>query len=114
MRRFLALYLIPIAVMEEWQRTEPETRQPAEEKMRAEWGRWMGEYAVPLKASEAVGKTKRVSAHGIADGKNEITFYSIAEADSLEAAAEMFASNPHLTIPQSSIEIMELHGFAGP
>ncbi len=114
MKRFLALYLIPRAVMEEWQTTDPKTRGAAEEKVRAEWGRWMGEHAAMLRANEAVGKTKRVSAHGVADANNEIIFYSIAEADSLEAAAEAFASNPHLSIPQSSIEIMELRTFAGP
>jgi hypothetical protein len=39
--------------------------------------------------------------------------YSIVEAESHEAAAEQFKDHPHLQIPQSSIEIMEIHALPG-
>jgi hypothetical protein len=35
--------------------------------------------------------------------------YSIVQADTHEAAAKMFEGHPHLGIPKSSIEIMEIH-----
>ena len=41
MKRFLVLFLAPTAVREDWSRTNPETRRPAEQRMRAEWGAWM-------------------------------------------------------------------------
>ena len=34
--------------------------------------------------------------------------YAIVNADSLDAAARTFRNHPHLGIPQSSIEVMEL------
>jgi hypothetical protein len=39
--------------------------------------------------------------------------YSIAQAESHEAAAQSFAGHPLLQIPQSSIEIVELHSMPG-
>ena len=37
--------------------------------------------------------------------------YSVVEAESHEAAARMFANHPHLTIPQSSIQVMEVRAL---
>jgi hypothetical protein len=39
--------------------------------------------------------------------------YAIVNADTLEAAASTFRNHPHLAIPRSSIEVMELksHGM---
>ena len=55
-----------------------------------------------------VGKTKRISAQGISDTKNEIAAYTIVQADSHEAAARLFEHHPHFTIfPGDSVEIME-------
>lgn len=106
--KFLALYLVPASVIEDWKKTDPTTRTEAEEKMRAEWGRWMAAHASQLSDTMAGGKTKRVTASGLADVKNDIMLYSIVEADSHEAATKIFEGHPHLQIPQSSIEIMEI------
>ena len=38
-KKFLVLYLVPASVVEDWSKTDPEKRKPAEEKMRAEWNR---------------------------------------------------------------------------
>lgn len=60
-----------------------------------------------------VGKTKRVTAQGTSDTKNDIMLYAILEAESHEAAAKTFERHPHLQIPQSSIEVMEIHPLPG-
>jgi hypothetical protein len=39
--------------------------------------------------------------------------YSFVEADSHEAAAKAFEGHPHLQIPQSSIEVMEVRAMTG-
>jgi hypothetical protein len=111
-KKFLVLYLVPTDVMAGWAKTDPATRKPAEEKMQAEWGRWMGQHAKMITLTEAAGKTKAVTAAGIGDTKNEIMLYSIVEADSHEAAAKAFANHPHLTIPQSSIQVMEIRSMS--
>jgi hypothetical protein len=112
-QKFMVLYLIPAAVMADWAKTDPATRQAAEQKMQAEWGKWMGEHAHMILSTEAGGKTKRVTASGISDARNDITLCSYVEASSHEAAAKAFESHPHLQIPQSSIEVMYVRPMGG-
>ncbi len=114
MSKFLVMYQVPVAVIENWKTTDVETRKPAEEKMRQQWDAWMGEYGPAVTTTEAAGRTKRVTADGIADTKNDLMLYSTVEAPSHEAAAAMFAAHPHLQIPQSWIEITEVRAMGGP
>jgi hypothetical protein len=113
MKKFLALYLAPAKVIEDWSKTDPDKRKAAEEKMREEWKKWMSEHAKMLTHTEAAGKTKRASSDGVSDVKNDIMLYSLVEADSHETAARIFETHPHLQIPQSSIEIMEVRPLTG-
>jgi hypothetical protein len=110
---FLAMYLAPATVIDEWAKTDPETRRPAEEKMRGDWMKWMGAHASVIKDTQAAGKTKRVGPDGVSDSRNDIMLYSLVEADSHEAAARMFEGHPHLGIPQASIEVMEVRSMGG-
>jgi hypothetical protein len=105
-QKFLVLYLIPSSVMADWAKTDPATRKAEEQKMHAAWGKWMGEHAKMIISTEAGGKTKRVTASGVSDTKNDIILCSFVEAESHEAAAKAFENHPHLQIPQSSIEVM--------
>jgi hypothetical protein len=114
MKRFLVLYLVPSSVVEQWKKTDPETRGPAEAKMRAAWDDWMRAHSATVSGTEAGGKTKRVSSDGIAETTNDIMLYAFAEAESHEAAARMFAQHPHLQIPDASIEVMEVRPMTGP
>ena len=113
MKRFLVLYLAPAKVLEEWQRTDPEERRVAEEKMRNDWNRWMSDHAAMITDTGAGGKTKRVTASGISDAMNDIMLYSFVEAESHDKAAKAFESHPHLGIPQSSVEVMEVRRMTG-
>lgn len=114
MKKFLVTYLAPASVIDDWKKTEPEKRKAAEEKMQSEWKEWMSDHANMLADKGAgVGKTKRVTAHGVTDTKNEIMLYAIVEADSHDAAAKTFEGHPHLQIPQSSIEVMEINPLSG-
>ena len=78
-KKFIALYLVPASVMADWAKTDPETRKAEEQKMQAAWGKWMSEHSKMITLTEAGGKTKRVSASGIADAKNDILLYSFVE-----------------------------------
>ena len=114
MPKFLVAYLAPASVIEEWKKTEPEKRKAAEEKMQGEWRKWMSDHAKMFADKGAgVGKTKRVTSQGSSDAKNDIMLYAVVEAESHEAATKMFKGHPHLQIPQSSIEIMEIHPLPG-
>ncbi|MDQ2961703.1 MAG: hypothetical protein M3R31_00890 [Pseudomonadota bacterium] len=114
MKKFLVLYLAPVSVLEEWKKTDPEKRKPAEEKMQREWKQWMSDHAKMFAdVGAGVGKTKRVAPQGTSDTKNDIMLYAIVEAESHDAAARSFQGHPHLQIPESSIEIMEIHPLPG-
>ena len=114
MKKFLVTYLAPASVIEDWKKTEPEKRKGAEEKMQGEWRKWMSDHMTMFVDKGAgVGKTKRVTAQGMSDTKNDIMLYAIVEAESHEGVAKTFEGHPHLQIPQSSIEVMEIHPLSG-
>ena len=112
-KKFLVLFLIPAAVMEGWSKTEPTEKKAAEDKLKGEWDAWMNERAAMIISTEAAGKTKRVTASGVADARNDIILTSIVQAASHEAAGKAFEGHPHFQIPQASIEIMELRPMGG-
>jgi hypothetical protein len=72
------------------------------------WGGWMTQHAHQIiDAGGPLGKTKKVSAAGIADIQNNITGYVILEAEDHEAAARLFEGHPHFTIfPGDGVEVM--------
>lgn len=114
MKKFLVLYLAPASVIDDWKKTDPQQRKAAEEKMQREWKEWMGSHASMLAdAGAGVGKTKRVTAQGSSDSRNEVMLYAMVNAESHGAAAAAFEKHPHLQIPQASIEIMELNPLQG-
>lgn len=108
--KFMALYMAPAASIAELMSGTPEQMQ---EGMKA----WMG-WADANKAAIAdmgapLGKTKTVAAGGAKDGKNEVTGFSVVEADSADAAAKMFAAHPHLQIKGATIDIMDYVSLPG-
>jgi hypothetical protein len=107
-KKFLALYLTPSSVMAEWSKKDASTRKAEEDKMKGAWDNWMRSHAKMIADTEAGGKTKRVTSNGILDTKNDIMLYSVVEAETHDEAAKAFANHPHLQIPQSSIEVMEI------
>ena len=113
-KKFLVTYLVPASVMTEWKQTDPAKRKDAQEKMQAEWQKWMADHAkLFADIGAGVGKTKLVTSQGTSDTKNDIMLYSLVEAESHEAAAKSFEAHPHLQIPQSSIEVMEINPLPG-
>ncbi|SRR5258708_7281911 len=114
MKKFLVTYLAPASVIDDWKKTEPAKRKEAEEKMQGEWRKWMSDHMTMFVDKGAgVGKTKRVTAQSMSDTKNDVMLYAIVEAESHEGAAKSFEGHPHLQIPQSSIEVMEIHPLTG-
>ena len=114
MKKFLVTYLAPASVIDEWKKTEPEKRRQSEEKMEAEWKKWMSNHIKMFADTGAgVGRTKRVTGQGTADARNDIMLYAVVEAESHDVAARTFEGHPHLQIPQSSIEVMEINPLHG-
>ena len=110
MKKFFALFMIPTSVMDEWKRnTKPEDMKSASDQMMRDWEKWSQAHSKNLLDRGApLGKTKRVSSNKVSDIRNDLNWYSIVEAESHDEAARLFKDNPHLQIPGSSIEVMEI------
>ena len=102
MAKFLAVYTgTPRA-------TPPDLDPAAMAKGMQEWGAWMERHAaIVLDPGGPLGRTKKVSKAGVEDVRNNMSGYTILEADSIEAAAALFKDHPHFSIfPGDGIEIM--------
>jgi hypothetical protein len=54
-----------------------------------------------------LGKTKQVTQGSISDTANDLVTYTIVQAESHDAAAEIFSTHPHtMLFPGTSIEVM--------
>ncbi len=114
MKKFLVLFMAPVSVIDEWMKTPADKRKSDEEKMQAEWKEWMDAHAkMFVEPGAGAGKTKKVTAEGQSDIRNDIMLYGIVSAESHDAAAKAFIGHPHLQIPKSSIEVMEINALTG-
>jgi hypothetical protein len=104
MKKFMAMYMAPPAVIAEMMKATPD-------QMKAEmddWMAWQGRHKKAIVDFGApLGKTKRVATGGVSDTRNDITGYAIVEAESVEGAAALFKDHPHLKIRGTSVDILE-------
>ena len=111
MKRFLAIYIGTQAALEraQWKNLDEETRKARQASGVKAWMEWGTVHADAIvDQGSPLGKTRRASAQGISDVRNDMTGYVIVQAESHEAAARLFANHPHFTIfPGDSVEVME-------
>jgi hypothetical protein len=110
MKKFMALYMAPITVMDQMRQATPEQMKAGME----EWSKWSKKHEKAIVDLGApLGKTKRVTPAGISDARNEITGYSMVQADSLDAAAKTFSDHPHFKMTGATIEVVECMATPG-
>jgi hypothetical protein len=111
MKTFLAIYLGSLNApgQAQWNKLDEATRQARIASGMKAWGDWMTKHrAAVVVEGGPLGKTKRASADGVSDTKNNMSGYVVVRAESHEAAARMFENHPHFAIfPGESVEIME-------
>ena len=111
MPKFLAVYIGSATTGQKtaWDAMPDSERQTLEQRGMVAWGEWMNTHqAAIVDVGGPLGSTKRVSSNGIEDTSNQITAYTVIEANTHEAAAEMFREHPHFSVfPGESVEIME-------
>ncbi len=83
----------------------PEDRK----KDMAEWGAWMqknmAQFADP---GAPVGKNTEMSKSGVVEKSNDVAGYSIINGESKESVLAMLADGPHLKMPGSTTDVMEI------
>ena len=104
--KFLVTYQTDHARFDEWLKIPEDERNARDPHLQSAWSAWMDEHTSSLIETAGVGKPKRVTPTGIKDERNDIMIYSFVEAESLEAAADMFKDHPHLGMLDGWIEVM--------
>src|SRR3989338_2962898 len=102
--KFFVTYQMPHAGLDDWMKMPEAERKAHEQQMKSDWDTWMASHASIITDTAGVGKPKRITKGGAEDSRNDIMMYSFVEAQSLDAAAEIFKNHPHFGIPGAWIE----------
>ena len=110
MKKYLALFVAPLSSFDKALKMPQEEMKPWMD----EWSAWMRSNKSSFADEGApVGKTKRVSAEGVSDIRNNVGGYAIVEADSLDDAAKILKDSPHFRISEGAVEVMEFVPMPG-
>ena len=112
MKKFMVLYMASGPDFEKMMKSSTPEQQ---KKGMEAWMRWMNAHQSSIiEGGAPLGKTKRVDANGASNTKNEIGGYSVVQAESHDAATKIFGKDhPHLQMPGSWIEIVEIMPLPG-
>ena len=112
MKKFLAVFTgsKQSANATKWNALAPEQRKEREMAGMKAWTEWAQKNGkVVTDIGGPLSKTKRINASGIADVSNEMSAFSVVEAESQEAAAKLFLNHPHFSIfPGDGVDVMEI------
>lgn len=100
---------MPHEGLDAWMKLPETERKEQEEQMQSDWNAWMSDHTDAITETAGVGKPKRIMGTEVVDARNDLMMYSFIEADSHEAAAEMFKDHPHFGIPGATIEVMSIN-----
>jgi hypothetical protein len=111
MKNFLAIYIGSPSSPQRanWDKLDEAARKDRIGTGMKAWGDWMNTHKASIvETGGPLGKTKRTSAAGVADTKNNMTGYIVVQAETHEEAARLFENHPHFMVfPGDSVEIME-------
>ncbi|MES2623682.1 MAG: hypothetical protein V4628_00250 [Pseudomonadota bacterium] len=117
MKKFMAVFVgsITSANHDKWNALDEATRKQREQAGMQAWGKWMQDHGnILVEPGGPLGKTKRVSENGVADIRNDLSGFTIIQAESHAAAAKLFENHPHFAIfPGDAVEIMEIMPIPG-
>jgi hypothetical protein len=101
--------------MTAWNSLTESERHTKQQQGIAAWKAWAEKHqAAIVGMGGPLGKTKKITQHGIEDTANEMGAYMVVRADSHEAAARLFENHPHFTIfPGESVEVMPVLPIPG-
>src|SRR5579862_667611 len=111
MKKFLVLYKASQSGFEQMKKATPEQQKAGMDG----WMNWSKKAASSLvDMGGPLGKSVRVAKGGaVSPATNDLGGYSVMQAESKEALAASMKEHPHLMMPDSSIEIIELMPIPG-
>ena len=98
-----------------WDALPEGDRRAKERDGMAAWKTWVENHqGAIVTMGGPLGKTKQVTARGVADVSNHLGAFTMVRAASHEAAAKMFEKHPHFAIfPGDAVEIMPVLPIPG-
>ncbi|MGE3142265.1 MAG: hypothetical protein AB7L65_02995 [Hyphomonadaceae bacterium] len=101
--------------MKAWEALPEAERRAKEQEGIAAWKAWMEKHqAVIAGEGGPLGKTKKISPHGVEDVANALAGFVLVRASSHEAAAKLFEQHPHFSIfPGEAVEVMPVLPIPG-
>lgn len=117
MKRYMAVFTYSPDTFEKsgWSKLDEATRKQREQAGIKAWGDWVAaNRGAILELGGPLGRTKRTSAAGVEDVRNNLSGFTIIQAESQEAAARLFLEHPHFTLfPGDAVEVMEILPIPG-
>jgi len=117
MKRFMAVFTgSPHSAQgQAWQKLDEKTRNERTAAGMKAWHQWAAKHSgATLFDGGPLSKTKRVTKDGIADIANNLSGFTIIQAESQAAAAQLFEDHPHFSIfPGDGVEVMEIMTIPG-
>jgi hypothetical protein len=98
-----------------WMALPEGERRAKEQEGMAAWKAWVEKHqAAVVTMGGPLGKTKKITADGIADVSNAMGAFMVVRAESQEAAARMFEKHPHfMMFPGEAVEVMPVMPIPG-
>jgi hypothetical protein len=109
MKRFLAVFTGSPASLSKWDVLTEAERSQRQAAGIAAWRTWATDNSTAIvEMGGPLSRTKLVASAGISDIRNNMSAFTIVQAESQEAAARLFLNHPHFTIfPGDGVEVME-------
>ncbi len=110
MKKFVVMYRVPVEMMKKWREETPEAKMKAQgEKLGKEMMAWIGAHKNSIvDMGLPLGKNTRMTMSGAQPETNDLNYYQVIEAESVEDVVVMLKDNPHVQIPQAFLDIMEV------
>lgn len=110
MKTFLAMYTGSPAAFAAWSALSAAEQQQRHEQGMAAWKQWMHDNnASVVEMGGPLSKTTLIDANGISEIRNQLAGFTIIQAESQQAAAQLFIGHPHFSIfPGQGVELMEI------
>lgn len=111
MKKFVVVYRVPVEVMEKWKKeTSPEEMQAQMEKLGKDMPAWFEKNKKSIvDGGNPLGKNTRMTGAGAQPATNDLNYYNVVQAETVEEVIEMHKDNPHvLMTPEAYLDIMEV------
>ena len=110
MKKFVVIYRVPVETMQEWKKnTSPEEMKAQGMKLGADMMAWIEKNKKSIvDMGHPLGKNTRMTHEGAKAETNDLNYYCVVEAESVETVVAMYKDNPHMQIPSAFLDIMEV------